>query len=622
MAATQSQRSGSEAAAPATFSYAQAAKGLSAPPSAAASKPTSGSATPAKETQITTSPAAPGTTSWADDAEANDTRSETAASSREPRTAASVPASKAVATTPQVPTEPLPSSPHLSASTASTVAKDDDVSSIPNTSSESTWENKSQASTSVEKSAESVEKPAGKGEGKKGKGKNGERAPAKPLQDAPVPIVNIWKQRAEEAKAKNVQRPPVVKPAPASNGASHVPVALAKQTKPATAADNFEAKEKVVEGNGRVDGQHRKDGRPEGDADKTKKTTKGRFQEKESRMASSVQPLPSVRDQEAWPTPETVVDEDRKKATEKAEKTEKTEKTEQESKENAAAKTKWSKLPINPTVVFNTPIPNGSSSRRGGRGAGRGGAQANGRGFDANNTAHTEKNGLGGAATLANGDQPKRGRADGPRDALQENRPASVGSNSKEKAPASNNENAPKVAGSETEIPSRRPGDSTSSTQPAGQHNAYPRQLPANRSGKGRRGDFSGPERRRDGDSSSPVKENGAFNGRGNTAAQAEAAENGDRRAPAFSEGHAAHSKRGGDRQFGGFSGRERGRGGGRGGRGSFQNGHQYGNSHNASLKGSSTYAGPMSPTFTPDPTAYFAQIGRASCRERVSQLV
>ncbi|CAI6249543.1 unnamed protein product [Periconia digitata] len=609
MATTQSQRSGSDAAVPATFSYAQAAKGLSAPPSAAASKPTSGSATPAKDSQITMSPSAAGAMSWADDAEANDTPSETASSSRETRTEQPVAPPKEPATTPQAPTETLLSSPNLSASSASTVTKDDDVSSIPNTSSDSTWENKSQASTSIEKSADTVEKPSGKGEGKKGKGKGAaERVPAKPLQEAPVPMVNIWKQRAEEAKAKVVQRPAAAKPTPGANGTPQASVSSAKQTKTVASLDAVHPTEKGTDGKGKEDekaNQNRKDIRLEGDNDKTKKSAKGRPQEKDSRPISTALPLPPVRDQEAWPTPDTAVDEERKKASEKAEKV--TEKTEQESKDNATAKTKWSKLPINPTVVFNTPMPNGTSSRRGGRGPGRGGAQAGGRGFDASNASHTERNGPGAATPVANGEQSKRGRTDGlPRDASQEKRTVSVGSNSKEKAPASSNEHASKAPGLDGETSSKRSGDSVPNSQPSGQNNTYPRQFPANRSGKGRRGDFSGQERRRDGDSSSPVKENGTFNGRGNAVTQAEAQHDGDRRSSAFGEGHAPHpSKRGNDRQFGGFSGRERTRGGGRGGRGNFQNGHQYANGHSASAKGSG-FSGPMSPTFHPDPNAYF----------------
>ncbi|KAF1956294.1 hypothetical protein CC80DRAFT_74104 [Byssothecium circinans] len=622
MASTTPQRSGSEAAAPATFSYAQAAKGLSAQPSSAASKASSGSATPAKDSQVSTIPAA-AVISWAEDAEANEARSEPNAASREPRTQPAAPATKS-APTPQDATTSTVSSPDLGASTASTVTKDDDVSSIPNTSSDSTWDNKSQASTSVEKSVGSLDKPAEKAEGKKGKGKgkNADKLPSKPLHEAPPPAVNIWKQRAEEARAKTVQRPAPAKPASiAASGAPNGAPPGPATTTQAKAASDSSSKEKPVKGREEEkSSQARKDSKLEGDADKTRKTGKGRSQEKDLRPTQPALPLMPARDQEAWPTPETAVDEERKKANEKSDK------PEQEHKDNSAPKTKWNKLPINPTVVFNTPMPNGASSRRGGRGPGRGGAQVGGRtgGFDASNSAQTEKDGFA-ATSLQNGDVPRRGRTDGPaRDASpKERRNISAGSAPKEKAPIVNGDKFTKAAGSDVEAPSRRPGDSATNFQMSGQNNTYPRHFPTGRPNKPRRGDFQGQERRKDGDSVSPTKENGAFGGRRNsTAMQTEGkrlrqgklnkldsrlptTDNGEQRGSGYADGQVPHSKRGTDRPFGSYSGRER-RGGGRGGRGNYQNGHQYTNGHNPSMK--PPYAGPLSPTtFNPDPTAYFS---------------
>jgi la-related protein 1 len=519
------QRSGGEQAGPATFSYAQAAKGLSAPPSSTTSKPSSGSATPAKDPQVTTTPAA-GVMNWADDAEAETAPLEPTTSSQESRTQPPAPASKEPAS--EAPAPSAVSSPDLGASSASTVTKDDDMSSIPNTSSDSTWDNKSQASTSVEKSVDSIEKPSEKGEGRKGKGKgkNVEKAPAKPLTDAPVPMVNIWKQRAEEAKARVVPRPASSRPASVSapalpNGASQGFTTSAKQAKVTSAADASSSKEKAPNGESRVKAreeekgsQIRKDTKLESDADKAKKFTKGRApQEKEPRPTQSVLPLMPARDQEAWPTPETAVDEDRKKANEK------TDKVEPEHKESSAPKTKWNKLPITPTVVFNTPMPNGTSSRRGGGRGGRGGAQTGGRpgGFESGNP-QLEKDSIVGAS-LPNGDQSKRGRADAPaQDASpKEKRTMSAGP-LKEKVPTSG-EKGSKTAGSDVDAVSRRSGDSAPNSQAPGQNNAFPRPYPASRPNKARRGDYSGQDRRKDGDSVSPIKENGTFNGRRNSAA-------------------------------------------------------------------------------------------------------
>ena len=152
----------------ATFSYAQAAKGISSPPSI--SKPASGSATPAKDdatkTPITSTSQV---NSWADDAE-TESSTEQPATNGESQTASSKPVESLEASTAD-----------LDSLSASTATKDDDVSSQANMSSESTWDNKSQASTSVDKTVEPVQKTLEKPEkGEKGRrGKKGEKGEKK-----------------------------------------------------------------------------------------------------------------------------------------------------------------------------------------------------------------------------------------------------------------------------------------------------------------------------------------------------------------------------------------------------------------------------------------------------------
>ena len=519
--------------------------------------------------------------SWAEDAEANDPHSEKSAGTREPR----IPNAKPSEPSSELTAAAL-SSPEMGASTASTVTKDDDVSSVPNTSSDSTWENKSQASTSVEKSTEASEKAS-----QKGKGKKREQPPAKPLQEAPLPTVNIWQQRAELR-----QKPG--KPAPtgsAPNGSA------AKQGQDADGADikggNASTETKLQGGEEKSDAA-RQESRTETDA---KKSTRGRPQEKEAKENAPVFSLPLDRDQESWPTMGAAIDEDRKKAQEK------TEKSDKERKESVGAKTsgkgQWVKVPFVPSVNFNTPLPS-TGARRGGRSTARGGAQSGAR-FNANGP---EKDAS--SPALLNGEQSRHGRSDAPtrETSPKAKRTASAGSLApKDKSLQSNGDKFAKASHGDVEAKSA--GVSTEAQNGAsgpGQHNSFPRQYPSNRPNKGRRGEWNGPDRKKDGDSSSPAKENGVIHDRTSSSTQTDAPEDVERRTSNYPDGQAPHqSKRGSN--YGGYN-RDR-RGPGRGNRGNFPNGHQFGNGHMSAMKQPSTFAGPMSPTsFNPEQTPYFPQ--------------
>lgn len=533
-----------------TFSYAQAAKGMSTP--VPSSKPTSGTATPAKEPISTAmNGSATAVPSWADDAEADSVAVQPTATANEaqPQTASNT-------TQPTQATEITSvSSPDLGASSVSTVTKDDDVSSLPNASSESTWDNKSQASTSVDKSVEPVEKTSEKV-------KKGKNAVVKPLQDAPLPAVNIWKQRAEELKTK-VQKPS----APLANGSAH----------------GTSAKKADTEGKGRGKGQDeernshgRKDGR---DGESRKKAF-----DKDAKQAANVLPPPPNRDQESWPTPDTAIDENRKKAQDKGDKERK------ESTSTAShGKHEWVKVPYTPTVVFNTPLPNAANPRRGGRPGGRGGSQTGGR-----PTGQSEKDTS--AATVANG-EAKRERAEG--SATNDNATAVNG-----QAPTSAPEKAAKVNGASESDADSKSTKATESTPAASQNGSYPRQHP-NRSNKPRRGDFAAGERRRGDGAGSPTKDN-TFD-RASAGTQTDATADGERRASTYHDGPNGHHKQG---RFGAYpNGRERVRGGARGGRGSYSNGHQFANGHMAPLQTSGSFPlGPRSPTtFNPENPSFFA---------------
>lgn len=554
----------------ATFSYAQAAKGISSPVSA--SKPASGSATPAKDdTSKAPITSIAQVNSWADDAE-TESSIEQPTTNGESQTTTSKPAKAA---------ESLEASTtDLDSLSASTVTKDDDASSQPNTSSESTWDNKSQASTSVDKSVEPVQKTSEKPErsekGRKGKkGEKGEKSdkkeaekekePPKPLKEAPLPAVNIWQQRADQQKS---QAKPVA--ASLTNGASK----KSSEGKPSTAENKSKAREEDKTASLRKDTR--------GDAEK--KSTKGKPYDRDAKPSSSVMPLPPNQDQDSWPTPDTAVDEDRKKAQEK---------TEKERKDSApngtTGKHEWVKVPYTPSVVFNTPLPNAASSRRGGRPGGRGGAQSSGRpaGFGTNGVVSSEKD-ASTADAASNGEQPKREASGVAGDASPNSkRSGSAASPTiKEQLPAVNGDKTVKGPGAapfEPEAPKR----ASTMTEVSNHNGSFSRQYPS-RPGKGRRGDYNGSERRKDGEVS-PNKE----------AAQADGSEN--ERRPV----DGVHPKQ--SRYNNSFpGGRDRPRGGGRGGRGGFANGTPFVNGH--AQQGSSSFSmGANSPaTFSPGNNAFF----------------
>lgn len=613
MATTQPRRAGSEqSAAPVPFSYAMAAKGLSSGPATATqSKSASGSSTPAKDPAptSTTAPVA-SVASWADDAEEEEVKKDAFPENQEDR-AEAIRSSDVKSEEAPGPTS-IVSSPDLGASSASTAVKDDDVASLQNAASESTWESKSQASTSVEKSSEAGDKTSDKGKGKKT-----DKTPAKPLYEAPVPTVNPWTKRLEDQK-KLAQKPVIPKPTTSTVPANGPQGTSSAPTKKGKGPDGQESKEKAVPSEGRPRREQEKDTHLQSrrdfgsgaDYDRAKRGAKGRAQDRDVRPTPSALPLPPTRDQESWPTPENAVDEDRKKSQGKVEKLEKERREAAPSKPHG--KKEWVTVPHTPTVIFNTPLPNAAASRRGGRGGGRGGGQNGGRanGFGANGVASPEKD-VSASSTLTNGDQPKRGRGDGSttRDGSpREKRTVSVSSTSlKEgKSLASVTEKSVKPgAASETDAASRRGSvmaENPSGTASSTGNNSFPRQYPPGRQNKGKRGDGPGlPDRKRDNEAFSPSKE------RTSTGVNPDVPEDNERRAPA-QEGHAASNKSSAnERRFSSFSGRERGRGG-RGGRGGYQNSHQFTNGHAPPVQSSSTYPLARSPTtFQPEQGAYFA---------------
>lgn len=434
MAATP-RKSISEASSPlAPFSYAQAAKGISSAGSSTAqsSKAPSGSTTTPKESDsVTTSISElPSGASWAAEAEGAPEEQES-----HQILAPNVPESPDTS----VPSNNLSedqqpngysgiSSPELGTSSMSTLVKEDDATSVANNSSESTWENKSQVSNTAEKTAESgssgietaetesIEKP---------------KESPRTLQEAPIPVVNIWKQRAEQAKAKAALSAGSVK-----SPSSAVPEKTSKTLDDRAVEslkDETRRKSKpgpVLEGSGISPSMSRPRRISMGGSSKQMEEERTHHGRRESRSdlgadrlrrnmpslperarASENAPLPPTRDQESWPTPDNAQDEGRRKTLGKSEKPEK-------DKNPAAAprshgKNEWVTVQFTPTVVFSTPLPS-ISARRGGRGGSRGGRDIGSRTHPgAPSGSSTEEKEGSPIGSLANGDSIKRERPGG-----------------------------------------------------------------------------------------------------------------------------------------------------------------------------------------------------------------
>ncbi|KAB8230532.1 La domain family [Aspergillus alliaceus] len=290
----------------ATFSYAQAAKGVTpAQPSAKAAEPNQA----LKPEEQNASAASEGENAVTSKTEASPETEKAPANSDKELESTVVEDFKDVSGT---------SSPSVGASSASTSPKDDEGSNTPNGTSESTWDKQSQAS--------GTDKQTNGAENTKEKSAEKEQSePPKVLKAAPLPAVNIWQQRkeAQEAKAKTLKP---VGPA-AKTGTS-------KTTSAASSVSGDAQQEQSKAGS------KKKGGDAEGAKDRK---SKGR---------DDAASLPPVADATMWPTPHSAQGEEKKK-------------TEKSPVIRPSGKEKWMPVPYVPSAVFTTPLP--SAARRGGR---------------------------------------------------------------------------------------------------------------------------------------------------------------------------------------------------------------------------------------------------------------
>ncbi|KAI9873044.1 MAG: hypothetical protein M1830_000898, partial [Pleopsidium flavum] len=445
-----------------TFSYAQAAKGRFSSGSATiqGGKVASGHDTPMKEpspptaTDLAPLPAVPDATKRDDEAPGGNSIGEALTNgsvlkeqhSDRSRSKATSPSPQREATAQSQAQGSTPSSPSFGTASTSTLPKEDDLSSTPNASSDSTWDRQSQTSHSPEKVGPQGE--VGKeNEKEKEKGNSWEKESAKPasLKPAPLPALNFWQQRreAQEAKAKANLLSSPQQPTKAQSVSAGAGPPAGPSNEKSTDQSKSDIKKKGKASNGQAEemptgystGANKKKGvdvkdkaREEGtiscpsdeqpsldkSADHSEAPKKGISQPsrstdtpKESQV--SLAP-PPAEDPTSWPTPETAQDEEKRKSVERGEKGEK----EKSPAVRPHGKEKWMPVPYVPSAVFNTPLP--TAARRGGKPA-RGGREAPSRGGShaANSSVSGEKwaaGGSGSAPSAGVGDANERGRAD------------------------------------------------------------------------------------------------------------------------------------------------------------------------------------------------------------------
>jgi la-related protein 1 len=280
------------------------------------------------------------------------------------------------------------SSPSFGAASTSTLSKEEDISITPNEASDN-WDKQSQVSTSVEKSAQTtVGNKVPDAEDDWEKEAVSKTPSEKELKAAPIPAVNFWQARkeAQEAKAKALaaQRPAQVtvkaKPQPANTAEGQKSTdEESRRKQPGKPSAKPERDNGGVKRNKGDAAKPRDEGEPilasvfgltstnayVGRRPQTRPPGSG-AQATETTGHSNP---PPVGDAESWPTPETAISDERKKATQ-----DRPEKPESKNGMPKPHSTKWVPIPYVPSTKFITPLPP-AATRRGGRPAIRGGPE-------------------------------------------------------------------------------------------------------------------------------------------------------------------------------------------------------------------------------------------------------
>lgn len=525
----------------ATFSYAQAAKGLSS------------SSTPTAKS--TPSPAA------AQDATSSSQHQATSSASIAPKDVESMSKKDSIdidaSQSPAAHHEKshvngvsTPESPDFGMSSMSTLVKEDDQSSAVPTSSESTWDNKSVASINASDKVD--------GSSDKSTLKEPTQTPfnteSKSLHEAPPPVVNIWKKRAE-ALASTTPTPSKAQAVPsfggnntrrhnATNDASDEKITIsANEKKSSTSPSNRNQNDSRTP-------HGRRESRVEDDNSKSRKISASSRTTSREEKASNP-PLPPDRDQEAWPTPELAEKDDKKKMQEKSDKPEKADKDDDDNhdKKKAHGKKEWVSMNYTPSVVFSTPLP--GSGRRGGRGdrrTGRDGATRGGSAAGTGSSPQSDK-ASGPLSAMPGGDQQtRRGRSDAPARSTSPGKTRGT-TNAESSSPDATQTVANGTSSVLTSSPTRTEAlpnghHHGSSTDRSVNGNGYGAMRGNGRSSRGRRGDFvGGPERRRETMENTPVQADSQSRGAARRESVAPSEDGSERRQKSISEDPFAQSK-------------------------------------------------------------------------------
>ncbi|QSZ30380.1 hypothetical protein DSL72_004903 [Monilinia vaccinii-corymbosi] len=213
-------------------------------------------------------------------------------------------------------------------------------------------------------------------EAEKEKEKEGVKIPEIPLVSAPPPAVNFWEQRKEAQAAKSKPGPSLFQIA--NSRAETLTSSPATKTadsrrKGKSSPEDDKASQTIKDTASNKAQKKGPDGLTKGKDDSNKRPARGnRVSDDKDKSTSSPLP-PPVEDSMAWPTPETALEEEKRKLHEE-DKVKKEEKDENASNK-PRTKEKWVPVPYTPSVTFNTPLPVRGARGRGGARVGREGGR-------------------------------------------------------------------------------------------------------------------------------------------------------------------------------------------------------------------------------------------------------
>lgn len=252
-----------------------------------------------------------------------------------------------------------------SESASSTTAKDEDAASSQNPSSDSAWDSKSQGSVGVDVSKAGSEEASTKS---KKNSLQDETPPAKVLKEAPIPTVNFWQRRAQDAQGRqpitsasttDTSRQSASRNPNEVNGVSPVTTSTMRNNTTNEGQDRPDALKQTAPTTSPSDEVQSRD------VEKRSSTNDGASFKRAPRGSRSS--LSSARDELSWPTPDSAQDEERRKIQERGDK------TGPPTLSKPHGKNEWVPVPYTPSVKFNTPLP--IATKRGGRIAGRAGRE-------------------------------------------------------------------------------------------------------------------------------------------------------------------------------------------------------------------------------------------------------